>query len=68
MIDKKSEEYRHQCEVRWCIRLGLTAKAALDSFIAKVKSKRGAEKAEKLHDDARSQYLLGNTGKHGVWK
>lgn len=60
-----NEQYRHQCEVRYCLSKG---SAWFRVFIEGVAKKRGQPAADKLRADVRAQHAAGNTGKHGEWK
>ena len=59
-------DFRFECEVRYCIKLGLTGK--LDGYLDEVCKKRGIPEARKLRDAARNQYRLGNRGDYGDWR
>ena len=67
-MDKSSEQYRHQCEVRallrWRYELG---KPFVLAFLSKVEQKRGKVAAMQLEKDVIAQWTLGNRGQHDVW-
>lgn len=63
-MDTSSEEYRHQCEVRWCLRQGFEWCLR---YIRGVKQERGADAARRLWQDVRMQHALGNRGEPGCW-
>jgi hypothetical protein len=58
-LDKRSEAFRHQCEVNWLVRKIENArnkKTAADEYIALVRKHRGDDAADKLLADARKAY------------
>lgn len=59
-------DFRFECEVRCCIKLGLTG--GLDAYLDEVGKKRGIPEERKLRDAARNQYRLGNRGNYGDWR
>lgn len=62
--DTASEEHRHRCEVRWCIRQG---REWFDGYITEVAKERGKEAAQRLLRDVKAQARAGNTGTDGAW-
>ena len=64
-VDTNSEEHRHRCEVRWCLRNG---RAWFDNYIKGVAEKRGRWAARRLYDDVKDQAALGNSGLDGRWE
>jgi hypothetical protein len=65
MLDKRSEAFRHQCEVRWLLRKADRAKdkkAATYDYIGLVRAARGDDAADKLLRDTREQWAKGNRG------
>ena len=63
-----SEEYRHQCEVRTILRWRLTeGRMKVIDYFAKVSISRGKEAGDRLEDDCRTQWSLGNRGQDGQW-
>ncbi len=70
-MNTSSEQHRHRCEVRWCLRQGrewferyIKGDANTKSLAAARKSR---EAAQRLWDDVRTQAAAGNTGKPGQW-
>ena len=61
---RDDEEYRHHCEVRYVCRLGSQAY----TYFAEVANRRGQGEADKVRDDARTQYSRGNRGSAGEWR
>lgn len=59
-----SEEFRHQCEVRWCIRQG---PEWFKTYVRGVTTARGREAARRLTADMEAQIAAGNLGTHGEW-
>jgi hypothetical protein len=60
-----SEEYRHQCEVRYVLQLRVKGRQQMLDYFEEVKKWR---KPDKLEKDAREQWNKGNRGKEGDWK
>jgi hypothetical protein len=60
-----SEEYRHQCEVRYILQLRVKGRQQMLDYFEEVKKWR---KPDKLEKDAREQWNKGNRGKEGDWK
>lgn len=58
------EEYRHQCEVRWCISQGADW---FKTYVRGVATARGREAARRLTADVKAQAAAGNTGEKGKW-
>ena len=67
-MDTYSEAYRHQCEVRTCIRMSIeNGKDALRAHLNGCEQKRGKSAIEKLKADISTQWKLGNRGEHLDW-
>jgi hypothetical protein len=67
---RRSESFRHQCEVRWLLRkidAARDKKRASDEYIALVRKARGDVAADKLVTDSRSQWGKGNRGLNEDW-
>jgi len=60
-----SEEFRHQCEVRYVLQLRLKGRQPILDYFAEVKKKRSIDDLEK---DAREQWNKGNRGNEGDWR
>ena len=60
-----SEDYRHQCEVRYVLMLRVQGRQKMLDYFDDVKKWRSTEKIEK---DARDQWNKGNRGIHGDWR
>ena len=63
--DTSTEEWRHQCEVRWCLKeRTLRGVEWLRQYLVK-----GAvqERRQKLEADIYEQWKKGNRGEHGMW-
>jgi hypothetical protein len=61
-------QHRHQCEVRAVLRWRvLEGSAWVASWLAGVEKTRGQAAADRLRDDARSQWAKGSRGEPGVW-
>jgi hypothetical protein len=68
-MDTYSETYRHQCEVRTCIRISIeNGKDVLRAHLDGCEQKRGKEAVEKLKTDISTQWKLGNKGESGEWR
>jgi hypothetical protein len=66
MIDKNSEAYRHQCEVRWLLRLAeKNGKAATSAYLAQTTVK---PRSKQLEADAIDQWRKGNRGHNEEWR
>lgn len=59
---------RHQCEVRYLLALTVKDRAKVSGYLETVEKKRGTAAAQKLRQDARQQWDLGNRGKWGDWR
>jgi uncharacterized membrane-anchored protein len=64
MVDTSSELYRHQCEVRWCIRQG---PEWFKDYVKAVAQARGRAAAQRLLADVKQQAQAGNTGEVRQW-
>ena len=60
-----SEEYRHQCEVRYVLQLRVKGRQQMLNYLEEVKKWRSTDKLEK---DAREQWNKGNRGVHEDWR
>ena len=60
-----SEECRHQCEVRYVLKLRLKGRQPMLDYFEEVKKWRSTDKLEK---DAREQWNKGNRGVHEDWR
>lgn len=58
------EKFRHECEVRQCIKQG---RDWFDNYIRAVSKYRGKKAAERLYSDVRDQAKKGNKGEAGTW-
>jgi hypothetical protein len=66
MLDKYSEEYRHQCEVRTLIQQrALHGKEWLQKYLAN--PKLDEKRRGKLMNDIWYQWSMGNRGQEGLW-
>jgi len=63
-----SEEYRHQCEVRWLLRKRVESRSEALNYLSKVRDRRGEEAAKALERDVRDQWSKGNRGEEASWK
>lgn len=59
-LQSNSEEHRHNCEVRYCIKLPLQERR---KYLSKVEDVRGIEERKKLEN---SLFLLWQKRKNGV--
>lgn len=59
-----SEEYRHQCEVRWVLRLRAKDRMASLKYLNKACPRRTMP----LRKDCEEQWQLGNRGEKGDWR
>lgn len=50
---RTDEAYRHECEVKWLVRL---APPAIKTYLVAVEKKRGPAAAERLRQDARAAW------------
>lgn len=64
---KSTEKFRHECEIRYLLRLRTTDADAAHLYITKVQKKRGETAATKLLEDSRRQWKWGGRGKQGQW-
>lgn len=60
-----SEDYRHQCEVRYVLQLRIKGRQPMLDYFIEVKKKRSTDDLEK---DAREQWNKGNRGNEGDWR
>ena len=60
-----TQEYRHQCEVRYVLQLRVKGRQPMLDYFAEVKKKRSSDDLEK---DAREQWNKGNRGNEGEWR
>jgi hypothetical protein len=60
-----SEEYRHQCEVRYVLQLRVKGRQQMLNYLEEVKKWRNPDKLEK---DAREQWNKNNRGNEGDWR
>jgi hypothetical protein len=60
-----SEEFRHQCEVRYVLKLRLKGRQPMLDYFEEVRKKRSTDKLEK---DAREQWNKNNRGSEGDWR
>lgn len=65
MIDTWSEEYRHQCLVRYIIRMRIKNRTEAMEFLKKWEK---SKKDTKLEQDVRTQWARGNRGQHNDWR
>lgn len=63
-----SEEYRHQCEVRYVLQWRTADRNVAINYISDVRRKRGDSAANKLEEDCKKQWSLGNRGADGDWR
>ena len=64
-MDTWSEEYRHQCLVRYVIRWRIKNRKEALKFLADWEKKH---KDKRLDEDVRRQWFRGNRGKHNDWR
>ena len=60
-----SEEFRHQCEVRYVLQLRVKGRQQMLNYLEEVKKWRNPDKLEK---DAREQWNKNNRGNEGDWR
>ena len=60
-----SEDFRHQCEVRYVLQLRVKGRQPMLDYFTEVKKKRSTDNLEK---DAREQWNKGNRGNEGDWR
>lgn len=63
-----SEDYRHQCEVRFVLLLRVMGRQKMLDYLDAVKKERGDKSSDKLAKDAREQWNKGNRGVQGDWR
>ena len=61
-------DHRYRCEVRAILAMRKIDRNKALSYLQKVEEKRGKEEAQKLKDDAASQWQRGNRGEWGNWR
>jgi hypothetical protein len=64
-MDTWSEEYRHQCLVRYVIRWRIKNRTEALKFLNDWEKKH---KDKRLDEDVRRQWFRGNRGKHNDWR
>jgi hypothetical protein len=64
-MDTWSEEYRHQCLVRYVIRWRIKDRKAALKFLADWEKRH---KDKRLEEDVRRQWFRGSRGKHNDWR
>ena len=64
-MDTWSEEYRHQCLVRYVIRWRIKDRKEALKFLNDWEKKH---KDKQLEEDVRRQWFRGNRGKHNDWR
>lgn len=64
-MDTWSDEYRHQCLVRYVIRWRIKNRKEALKFLADWEKKH---KDKRLEEDVRRQWFRGNRGKHNDWR
>lgn len=67
-VDTYSEEYRHQCEVRYVLRRRVRSKEDAYDFLENIKKKRGLNAYNRLKNDCADQWAKGNRGAYGDWR
>ena len=67
-IDTTSEEYRHQCEVRYVLQWRTADRNVAMNYISDVRRKRGDADADRLEEDCKDQWSKGNRGAKGDWR
>ena len=60
-----SEDLRHQCEVRYVLKLRVKGRQPMLDYFVEVKKWRSTDNLEK---DAREQWNKGNRGNEGDWR
>jgi len=60
-----SEDYRHQCEVRYVLQLRVKGRQPMLDYFEEVKKWRSTDRLEK---DAREQWNKNNRGNKGDWR
>jgi hypothetical protein len=64
-MDTWSEEYRHQCLVRYVIRWRIKDRKEALKFLNDWEKRH---KNKRLEEDVRRQWFRGNRGKHNDWR
>jgi hypothetical protein len=64
-MDTWSEEYRHQCLVRYVIRWRIKNRKEALKFLNDWEKRH---KDKRLEEDVRRQWFRGNRGKHNDWR
>lgn len=64
-MDTWSDEYRHQCLVRYVIRWRIKNRKEALKFLADWEKRH---KDKRLEEDVRRQWFRGNRGKHNDWR
>jgi hypothetical protein len=64
-MDTWSDEYRHQCLVRYVIRWRIKNRTEALKFLNDWEKKH---KNKRLEEDVRRQWFRGNRGKHNDWR
>ncbi len=68
-MDTSSEEYRHQCEVRYyLVKRHKEGREAVVKAVELTGKKRGEAAAKRLMQDIVHQWSLGNRGEHKDWR
>lgn len=62
-----SEEHRHRCEVRYCLRLAMQSSQQAAAYLNRVED-FSPERHARLKLDCRQQFDRGNRGEEGQWK
>ena len=65
LLDKNSEEYRHQCEVR-CL-IAMRVNKGKQWLVNHLNNPKLARRSQKLALDIQDQWKKGNRGEYGVW-
>jgi hypothetical protein len=68
VIDTSSEEYRHQCEVRYILQWRTADRNVAVNYLSDVRRKRGDAAADRLEEDCKQQWAAGNRGAKGDWR
>ncbi len=68
LIDKNSELYRHQTEVRQVLRWRTEDRNKAIDYLGRVRKARGDAAADKLERDTRDQWAKGNRGEKDDWR
>lgn len=62
-----AQDHRHQCEVRHILKMRTESQEAALAYLELVTARRGKEAGQKLRDDCKRQWGLGNRGEWGSW-